>query len=497
MFRYLGLTERDPLFFYLGEVIYYGFIAAGALLAVIQLHRWLVRAGYDAKSVTRFISAFALALAPATYLGSRFAGLVGIPLSEWSFDVVLEAFSQEGTHTYHASIILPFLVLTVLIRIWRFRFFQVMDIIFLHLPLVHALGRIGCFAVGCCWGRIVFIDLFGWQLRFQNPMPLYSIGVNLLIFAVLRRVFVATQHEEETGRRYEGLVFGGYLVLYGVARLIIEVFRPQRPVWLELTQAQLVMLAFIAIGAIVCWSVGRRAARPLAAATDPGPVAPCSGAQVELQKLLPLLGVVLTYLTLVFVFHHLMLRVHLMPPPFYPTISLGDAYTRVLYGLLLALPGLLSIYWMRRAGLSLGDYFGRPRFSRLFLVALAVSAFYAVDLLFLRGNELRGGAFWPPVILLSAINATSEEVMHRVAALSLLLQAQCPVWLAVLLQALLYGLVHLFVTPTLGALAIVYGLILGALALRSGSVIPAIICHFVIDLGAIGLPVLHRIEGGL
>jgi len=45
--------------------------------------------------------------------------------------------------------------------------------------------------------------------------------------------------------------------------------------------------------------------------------------------------------------------------------------------------------------------------------------------------------------------------------------------------------------PVLGLFSIVYGFILGLVAQRSNSILPAIICHFIIDLGCIGMPILR------
>ena len=43
--------------------------------------------------------------------------------------------------------------------------------------------------------------------------------------------------------------------------------------------------------------------------------------------------------------------------------------------------------------------------------------------------------------------------------------------------------------------AFVYGLLLGAIVEKNDSVIPAIICHFCIDIGNIGLPLLIMLPG--
>ena len=98
------------------------------------------------------------------------------------------------------------------------------------LALGHAVGRLGCFSAGCCWG--VSCDR-SWAVTFKNPdaheltgvplgvplhpTQLYESGTELAIFAVLL-YFIARPHKP-------GSVIGLYFVLYSIARFVIEFFR--------------------------------------------------------------------------------------------------------------------------------------------------------------------------------------------------------------------------------------------------------------------------------
>ncbi len=87
-------------------------------------------------------------------------------------------------------------------------------------------GRIGCFFAGCCYGKPCELP---WAITFMHPdslapkgMPLhptqiYSSVNGLVIFVVLvslKRV-----------KAFEGQLFWMYVLLYGVSRSIIEIFR--------------------------------------------------------------------------------------------------------------------------------------------------------------------------------------------------------------------------------------------------------------------------------
>lgn len=78
--------------------------------------------------------------------------------------------------------------------------------------------------------------------------------------------------------------------------------------------------------------------------------------------------------------------------------------------------------------------------------------------------------------------ALAEEIFFRGALLGALSQRLGAVW-GLLLSSLLFGIVHLDLAQ--GGAAVILGLYLGALTLRTGSIHAAILCHGVNNLAAI------------
>lgn len=100
------------------------------------------------------------------------------------------------------------------------------DIVFPGIALGHAIGRIGCFFAGCCYGKptsAFFAVCFTHPLTLApqhvhlHPTQLYSVASNLFIFAVLIGVSIH--------KRFNGMVTITYLILYAVLRSTIEYFR--------------------------------------------------------------------------------------------------------------------------------------------------------------------------------------------------------------------------------------------------------------------------------
>jgi len=103
---------------------------------------------------------------------------------------------------------------------------NIADIFAPSLAIGHAIGRLGCFSAGCCYGKPAQIP---WAVTFLHPeslartgMPLHptqlyeSAGefLNFLVLMALRR-----------HRSFKGQLFWTYIFLYSALRFVVEFFR--------------------------------------------------------------------------------------------------------------------------------------------------------------------------------------------------------------------------------------------------------------------------------
>src|SRR5262245_41777352 len=107
-------------------------------------------------------------------------------------------------------------------------------------------GRIGCFLNGCCYGKECELP---WAVKFPghagrlHPTQLYEAAAALVISTVLYYVV-------RPRKRIDGQVFGAFLVLYGVARFLIELVRADdRGILLGLSTSQWISIPLVAAGA--------------------------------------------------------------------------------------------------------------------------------------------------------------------------------------------------------------------------------------------------------
>lgn len=125
------------------------------------------------------------------------------------------------------------------------------DLLAPSLMLGLALGRIGCFLNGCCYGAKTngaLGVLFPGHASGRHATQLYESLFTFLLFFLLRHVL-------RRKTRGEGELFGYMLSIYGIFRIAIEWLRDDRRGGLAmLSTSQLVSIPLIAIG---CWLVYR------------------------------------------------------------------------------------------------------------------------------------------------------------------------------------------------------------------------------------------------
>lgn len=191
------------------------------------------------------------------------AGIVGAKLFMFLFDIgdyirnpgqifTLETLQAAGV--FHGGFLAALVVAVLYIKRQHLPAFSTMDAFAPGVALGQAVGRLGCFAAGCCWGRECDLP---WGVRFRSdfaapvpldktlhPVQLYESAADLAIFGILYRQF-NRQHSR-------GQVIGLYLVLYSIARFVIEFFRVhEQPLVGPFSLTQWIALALLAAGAVI------------------------------------------------------------------------------------------------------------------------------------------------------------------------------------------------------------------------------------------------------
>lgn len=153
-----------------------------------------------------------------------------------------------------------FLAALWLSRAWKIPLLKLVDLTLPGVALGFAFGRIGCHLAGCCFGLHYEGPL---SLHFTHPLapasgvvqPLFPIQLlSALLLLALCLVLLRILHL----KLRPGYVLLAYLILYGLGRFTIEIFRNDpRGVFLKLSDAQWYSLLLLA-GAVFLFRHLRR-----------------------------------------------------------------------------------------------------------------------------------------------------------------------------------------------------------------------------------------------
>jgi phosphatidylglycerol:prolipoprotein diacylglycerol transferase len=121
---------------------------------------------------------------------------------------------------------------SLFLRYHRIRILPVLDIVAIFLPNGQAIGRLGCFAGGCCYGAPAPADAW-WAVIFTNPagnaplnIPLHP--AQLYVAAASLTIFLILFFIQKEALKRQGSLVGLFLILENSSRFLIDFWRGDR-----------------------------------------------------------------------------------------------------------------------------------------------------------------------------------------------------------------------------------------------------------------------------
>ena len=265
-----------PVLFRLGPVTLHTYgllVASGVLLGLWLARRQARQAGLDPERIGNL----GVYMVLAALVGSK----LWLVAADWAyyFRHPREIFSV-GTllsgGAYYGGFLTAILVAVLYARRFGMHFLPLADVYAAPLALGHAIGRLGCFAAGCCYGKptqlpwgVTFTDTYAHELVGTplgiplHPTQLYESLAEFMIFGVL--LFLGRR--QRAAERMPGELFASYAVLYGLTRGTIEFFRgdPDRTLLAggAFSLMQVVSVVLIVAGGWLLLECRRQAAVPI------------------------------------------------------------------------------------------------------------------------------------------------------------------------------------------------------------------------------------------
>jgi phosphatidylglycerol---prolipoprotein diacylglyceryl transferase len=264
-----------PILFTSGPftVYTYGVLVAAGFIAGLWYAYWQApRAGLDPRKVWNLgIYGILVALA-ASKLWLIFSNLgyyLAYPRAIFSMATI------ESGGVFYGGVIGGLAWVLLYTHFQKMPFLGVLDVSAAGIALGHGIGRLGCFAAGCCYGKPTLLP---WGVTFTNPITarlsgtplhialhptqLYESGAEFLNFLLL--IWLGAR------QRFSGQLIGAYFMLYGLQRGTIEFFRgdPGRTLMFHdsVSLMQFVSVGLILTGAFLWWRGLRHGSQAGAAA---------------------------------------------------------------------------------------------------------------------------------------------------------------------------------------------------------------------------------------
>jgi phosphatidylglycerol:prolipoprotein diacylglycerol transferase len=261
----------DPVAFQLGplSIRWYGILtAAGFLAGYLIASRRAPQRGVSREAIADLV----FWIMVGGILGARLFYVVQ-NWSDFSGRLIEIIRIDHGGLVFYGGFCGACIAVAAVCRIKHLPMAAVADICAPALPVGHALGRVGCFLNGCCFGwpwrgacaveyphdtGVMYVQKALGLLPPQAiaatpvfPIQLVAAAMNLVIFATLLVI--------ERRLRFRGQLFAAYLVLYGTGRFLVEFGRGDYlRCYAGLTPAQLLCFLLVAVGIVAFFLLRRK-----------------------------------------------------------------------------------------------------------------------------------------------------------------------------------------------------------------------------------------------
>jgi phosphatidylglycerol:prolipoprotein diacylglycerol transferase len=245
----------------------YGVLVALAFLAGLWVTLKLARrTGVNTELVTNLVVYAAL------------SGMLGAKLLMIVFDWdhysanpgdIFSFSTLQAAGVYQGGLILAIVTAFLYLHHHKMAWLPTFDMFAPGVALGHAIGRLGCFSAGCCWGKECDLP---WAVTFRNPdanaltgvplrvalhpSQLYELGSEAILFGFLWWRF---------GKSHKpGAIIGLYLVVSSIMRFLIEFTRFHEqalPFGLPLSITQWIAMGLALVGAYLLWMPDSRTSR--------------------------------------------------------------------------------------------------------------------------------------------------------------------------------------------------------------------------------------------
>ncbi len=202
-------------------------VATGVLVGLVITVRVARRQGSDPEKVWNL----GILVVLSAILGAK----VLLIINDWSWYMshpreIFGLSTLQAGGVFYGGVLTALAVSWYYMRVNRMRWLATADCFAPGLALGHAIGRLGCFAAGCCWGKPTG---HWWGVTFKNPLAAALVGTPLNVPLEPTQLFESAVELANffilywliKRKKFDGQIIGAYMFLYGFARYFMEFIR--------------------------------------------------------------------------------------------------------------------------------------------------------------------------------------------------------------------------------------------------------------------------------
>ncbi len=245
-------------------------VATGVLVGLMMTVRIARRQGIDPEKIWNL----GILVVLSAILGAK----VLLIVNDWSWYMshpaeIFSLSTLQAGGVFYGGVLAALAVSFYYMRKHGLRWLRTADCFAPGLALGHAIGRLGCFSAGCCWGKPT---THWWGVKFTNPLAAALVGTPLntrleptqLFESAVELINFFVLYWLIKRKKFDGQIIGAYMFLYGIARYFMEFIRddPGRGSVFggAMTGTQLISIGLVLAGGVM-W-LRRKSAVPATAA---------------------------------------------------------------------------------------------------------------------------------------------------------------------------------------------------------------------------------------
>lgn len=179
--------------------------------------------------------------------------IIPIVVENWNIimsDIKLLYHSLSAGFVFYGGLLGAAMGYYLYCRKYNISFPKMIDLIAPSIPIIHGIGRIGCFFAGCCYGMHYdgpFHIIFKNSTVAPNGIPLFPIQLVESILNISAGIIILIYTRKP---RKQGQAIGIYIIYYSIMRFILEFFRGDaaRGIALNISTSQWISIILLPIG---------------------------------------------------------------------------------------------------------------------------------------------------------------------------------------------------------------------------------------------------------